>query len=526
MILGNLAFSDQDKIIVADFLIQTENPSFKNLGKGFAEFIAVKLASSGDILVVDRAERNKALKKLEINLTGIMNEPIQFLLGEQLGAQYLVRGTIVDRENLEVTVELLDIHKRTIIFTTQVHASPGAYEYIAAAIAGRILQHLELSKTETTAENENPPEEFPEEAAKRFSDAVDDLDKKDTESAARNLAEASRLDPENEAIKTYLASLMVNTAKFNFLSNHYLPKNNPAYLGIIHADEISASAIINSPYIAGIIQGSSEVSALVSMGFCFPVGDRFGIGLETLTPSMMSNSVWDEDTSFNALLSYTSWGGIASFGWTVTDHISLGTSLSVFYQYKHSYLDSPATGIVELNNKFTTFALTAGMVFRNKDDSFLYDLLIGYPFVSLFYAYLENETSDDISSPVSVNNTLTWAFNDRTLFLIFKQLNGITLSRFNYVTELLAAVEVWPADWLSFQLSAEVSASLFEGRFQGGFGGKAGITLRIPGTGWGGWDFEFTVAYRKRPSSIAVKMFYDDFILSLSISKSGSFIIR
>jgi TolB-like protein len=77
-------------VAVIDFAVQSENPSYKYLGKGFAEFAAIELARSRDVLLIEREKRNKALEELAFSLSDIADESKQLEVGQFLSAQYLV----------------------------------------------------------------------------------------------------------------------------------------------------------------------------------------------------------------------------------------------------------------------------------------------------------------------------------------------------------------------------------------------------------------------------------------------------
>lgn len=144
-----------------------------------------------------------------------------------------------------MTVQILDVERGSTVFTDKVAAEPEAYDFIVASLAGKVLSYFNLQTPKTVIAKAENPTKKPAEAAVRFSDGVDALDRKDTETAKVDLSAARKLDPESDAIRMYLSKLTVNTTKFQITTEPYFSFQNPAYLGVIRTDRLYLS--MNAP---------------------------------------------------------------------------------------------------------------------------------------------------------------------------------------------------------------------------------------------------------------------------------------
>jgi TolB-like protein len=516
------------RLAVIDFQVQSDNTAYKYYGKGFAEFTVIELAKSNDVTVIAREKRNQALEELAFSLSDIADTAKQMRIGEFLTAQYLVGGSIFEMGGrLVVTVTVLDVEKGTTVFTDKASGEPGAYDGITASLAAKVLGYFKLKTPQAVAVKVEKAEVKPAETVERFSTAIDALDRKDTATAKTELAEAQKLDPNNDAVRIYLSRLTLNSAKFMIITELYYPLTNPAALGIIRYDKLDASIEFNA---ASQVLGDavlsdctlSELDFRGTLGYQVPIGGNFGLGVDGFFRWSIDQAysipslVWDSMTSF------LNTGGIVSFGWAPTETFSCGLGVSLYY--KHSYQRALGTPV---ENDYFRQALSAGVLVRDPESTIVYDLLIGIPFDRSYRIDpAANGVISEVAPPLYVENTLTLALADRRLFLIFKQIDDLAFDRVFYFGRLLAAVEWWPADWLAMRASGEASLGLLEGTTSFGYGGLAGATFRIPGTGWAGWDLDVGVSYRQRPSRNVAGVLVPEFIPTVRLSKTGSFASR
>lgn len=196
------AFSQELRIAVLDFGVQSDNPSFKFLGKGFAEFLAVELSAVRGITVVDRARRNTILEEQAFALSGAAALPADSRIGNLLAANYLLAGDVFDiLGQLAVTIKVLDVGSGAIIANQQADGPPADYKRLVKQLAEGVIASLGVSARPTAAK---PAVELKAEEATEvltaFSEAVDAVDRKDIQGARDRLQRASRIDRANRAV--------------------------------------------------------------------------------------------------------------------------------------------------------------------------------------------------------------------------------------------------------------------------------------------------------------------------------------
>jgi TolB-like protein len=135
-------------VAVADFTVESENPSYKYIGKGMAELIASELSKSKDIVVIDRDKRPEILSELEF---AMMSGGAELQLSKLLTAQYLISGKIIDMvDSVLVTVSSVDVETGLIIWQDKLVEKLSKYSYMSAYFAGGILKALRLSVDKMT----------------------------------------------------------------------------------------------------------------------------------------------------------------------------------------------------------------------------------------------------------------------------------------------------------------------------------------------------------------------------------------
>jgi TolB-like protein len=517
------------RVAVIDFTVQSDNPAYKYLGKGFAEFSAIELAKSRDVLLIEREKRNKALEELAFSLSDVADEAKQLKVGEFLSAQYLIGGSIFELAGkLVVTVQVLDIEKGSTAFADKVSAEPEAYDFIIASLASKVLSFFNLQKPTAVVAKTEKPARKPVEAAVRFSNAVDALDRKDVEAARVDLSAARNLDPESDAIRLYLSRLTVNTTKFQITTEPYFSFQNPAYLGVIKADRLylsvnmpastfsdaylfNGSGAVPTPHWNGIglPEGNgfeAEGSTNGRLGYQVPLGKRMGIDIEGFF-FVMQDTIWDT-TFVPAHQTFTNMvggGGIIGIGYSLSDHLSVGLGLAPYF----SVMDSSFQ-----------FAGNAGVLYSS--ERVLVDSRIGYSTGTRYWIdpVTLALTTRKVGAPLYNENTFTWVSANRKLFLIVKQTNEIPLETLDYFTRLLPAVEFFFSNRFSLRAGIEGSFGYLDGTPQFGFGGELGTTYRFLPLGL---DFDLNAAYWLRPSRNVPGLLYPSFTLLAGVGYNGLF---
>ncbi|RPJ03566.1 MAG: hypothetical protein EHM28_15085, partial [Spirochaetaceae bacterium] len=62
LLASTYAFAEPVRIVVIDFELQSDDPGFKNAGKGLAEILSTELSRSSKLAVLERAARNRVFK--------------------------------------------------------------------------------------------------------------------------------------------------------------------------------------------------------------------------------------------------------------------------------------------------------------------------------------------------------------------------------------------------------------------------------------------------------------------------------
>ncbi|MFH1074724.1 MAG: CsgG/HfaB family protein, partial [Candidatus Firestonebacteria bacterium] len=206
------------KLSVMDFELQSSNPMYAYFGKGFAEFISVEISKSRDISLVEREKRREIIEEQKFTLTGLVDEKNSIEIGKMLAANYLITGKIIDiTGKIVITYRVMDTETGLVIFDGKIEEDPGKYDYIAAFIARAILVNFSAKVPADTELKVAKAQSKSVEVAVNFSQAVDSYDKKDYNSAKKDLVEAKKLDPTNDAVKYYINKLFKNTTKFKVM---------------------------------------------------------------------------------------------------------------------------------------------------------------------------------------------------------------------------------------------------------------------------------------------------------------------
>ena len=238
------------RIAISDFAVHSDNPRYKYMGKGVSEMIAVELAKSTGVNLIEREKRAEVLEEIEFALSDLADATKQVEVGKMLAAKYLVFGEIIDMDKeVLISLRMVDVESTQVIWNEQVLANISNYDYITGYFTMSILEHLGLAVPRSTVAKIESVEEKNEDAVVAFSRAVDAYDRKNNTEAKDQLVKARRIDPDNEAVRIYLNKLLVNLSKFKFeAAAMQLPSQNPAYLGILQYAQLSVLLNMGWPH--------------------------------------------------------------------------------------------------------------------------------------------------------------------------------------------------------------------------------------------------------------------------------------
>lgn len=269
------------RIALSDFAVHSDNPRYKYMGKGISEMIAVELAKATGVNLIEREKRAEVLEEIEFALSDLANATKQVEVGKMLAAKYLVFGEIIDMDGeVLISLRMVDIESTEVVWNEQIVAHLSSYDYITGYFTISILKHLGLAVDPSTIAKVGLKEKKNEDAVVAFSRAVDHYDKGEDKDAKKELIAARRIDPQNEAIQTYINKLLLNISKFKIIPPSHLPNQNPAYLGILQYDQLFALFDYTHYYYHTLETynlGYNEQNIRILLGYSIPVGQNFGI---------------------------------------------------------------------------------------------------------------------------------------------------------------------------------------------------------------------------------------------------------
>jgi TolB-like protein len=109
------------RVSVSDFQVQSANPDYRFLGKGFTEFVSIEMPKAERIEVIDREKRLETLREIELSQTGLVEEKAQIEAGRLLTAEYIVFGNVDDINNqLSITVKIVETATSKVILQEKV----------------------------------------------------------------------------------------------------------------------------------------------------------------------------------------------------------------------------------------------------------------------------------------------------------------------------------------------------------------------------------------------------------------------
>jgi TolB-like protein len=208
-------FAEEFRVAIMDFTVESDNPQFKYLGKGFAELTSVELARIPGVVLVDRAKRNAALEEQAFSLSEGADEKKALQIGKLLAVDYLVSGTIIDMMgNLVVSYQVVKTETGAIVDKRQTDGAPADYKRMVREIGAGLGQMMGSKPVAVAKAPEAPKAVKQAEVLSNFSEAVEALDKKDVKTATSKLEAAQKIDPTDQAVKQFLDKLAGGTSKF------------------------------------------------------------------------------------------------------------------------------------------------------------------------------------------------------------------------------------------------------------------------------------------------------------------------
>jgi len=204
-------------------------------------------------------------------------------------------------------------------------------------------------------------------------------------------------------------------------------------------------------------------------------------------------------------------------GFAVSPTLAFGLGVGI---YSHSVSDRGPVGPY-VDPDRALIALNAGFLYRNPAQTLVFDTRLGYS--SETYGIIDPdsptlEVSGQAKAPVYIENTLSLALPDGDTFLIFKQIDSVSLDRPYAFVTLMPAVERFLAPWVSVRAGLEGSFARLEDSSRFGFGVLAGVSFRSLARGF---DADLNLSWRQRPSRVVEGLLYTDLTALMNLTWNG-----
>jgi len=517
------------RVALVDFVVHSDNPKYTYLGKGISEMIAMELANSPGVALVDREERTELMEEMKFALSGLADDTERKMeVGRMLAADYIVFGEIVDMApQLLISIRVTGVDSGEVVYQDNVTERPGRYEYISGYFASKILDHFDVRVARSTEKKVEEKEEKQEAAVVAFSRALAAYDTGEEEEAKKELVEAKKLDPTNEAVLTYIRKLAVFSPRFRVELERYALGYNPAALAFSEKDEIymwMSTPMEKERFDVGDGYAGKEASMAGRAGYSMPLADKFGLAFEfnwshednkIESPSPFSLE-GEANEYYNA--APTNVGACAALGYRLFTNFSIGAS---FHYFNTGNLLSNLDSAGEIVEGYY-LAGDIGFLLRTLQNRLVFDMRGVYTNQREYYLDEKKNTMFEDHLPLSLEGSLTSSFIDRTMFLSLKGVtNFYYVERNGYFTRLLTLAEYRMWKPLSLRLGYEFAYIDLEGRTGIGNGYLGGITLYA-----GDFEINFNYTYRLKPLSVLPGRYYHEHFLLTGVTYSPTLFTR
>lgn len=491
--LHAVSAEQQKTIAILDFSVQSNNPDYTYLGKGFAEFISVELNDIPGITMVDRSKRNELLEEQAFSLSGFADEESAVEIGKLLTARYLISGEIFDMfGDLLVTVKMTDVESGEVTTSAKADGPPQQYKRIIRELSSALAREIapETIVAQIIQKSEKEEKELNAEEAKivitSFSEAVDAVDNNEIDVAKEKLKQAQKIDSTNKAVNIYLDKLHSISPKFNVELIYYAPSMNPALLGFLKKDRayITLSTNALSPYYEGfpnpegshsdfkwqIEDGSYYALGLFKgeIGYAIPITENIAVALEVNVGVVDSIArdrnyeIQNEPPGSDVYIrsGLMAMGGRISLGYRMNPKFGIGLS-AFFYNSNMNLGGSDGEGDPK-SNTFATSA-TIGVYWKPGQGSLNLDSALTVPFIQEVYldydekSYVAYKTAP---YPVVWETTGIYTIRENKFFLAGKEVLEIYVSfgedeRTGVASRSISSLEYWFTPSFAARLGAE-----------------------------------------------------------------------
>ena len=533
--VAGLGAAEPVTVALSDFAVNSANPGYAYLGKGFAEIVAFELKKSKDLRLVDRERRNELLSEMEFALTGLTDPSAQLEIGKLLSVRYLVGGSITDMGGpLLVSLSMVDVESGEVVWRDQVTELGGKYAYIGAYFGKSLLKHFQVQVAKSTEASLAKAKEADAASVVALSAGIAALDKGDKAKAKKELALAKKIDPANAVAGFFLSRLASASAKFKVVPERYVSYYNPAYLGGMEKDRafgnLTTTFIVDGEYDSnndgldvlepGGEYGARELQVALNLGYASPISDKVGFGID-VSSSFITDMIVDWRVGQNLAVLGNDLplvvNALATLGAELGPNFSLGAGLSAGFKNRNYYLLSWLDDAYR-NDPSVTLGGLLGFVLKTDSGGLAWDVEAAYDVERMYWYDPLLDVFNGYNAPLYVEQTITLALNDKRTFVAVKQVNDIYLDRDLYYGRAMPCLEQWFGDGFSLRVGAEGTLFALDGDTSFGWGGTAGLTARFADL-----DVDANFTFRMRPSRLLADTVMPEGVLFVTVSKSGLF---
>ncbi len=556
-VFSNAQSSGDVRLAVLDFSVQSGNPDYHYLGKGFAEFLSIELDALRGIRIIDRSKRNEIMKEQAFMLSGAADSNTLIEAGQLLAANFLVSGDIFEMfGDLVITAKVTDIGSGEVIASAKAEGEPSKYKVMISTLVREIYSAIRPKGTVPVAAV--PPERekilTDEEANKvlsGFSEAVDAVDKNDVDTAKEKLEQVKKIDKENKAVQFYLNKLLNISPKFNIELIYYAPSLNPGLLGFLEGDRLYLTGSTNfiSPYKAvypdpnvgytnfmwefqaGTFYGYDQ--SKIEIGYAFPLSESMGMNVEFnfgANDSVVRDRNYDIDAwtvpEDHAYIrsGLKAIGGRLGFGAALSENFGLGISGYIFDANMNL---GGSDGEGDPKSDTMSAAASIGIYAKPRNSGWFFESVISVPFLQEVYInydikdYVAYETAP---FPIVWDTTFIFGLIQNRLYLSVKELMETYLSydedddRFGIASRSILAGEFWFNQYFSLRLGGEFDFLYLMEKSKPGGGIMGGFSLKL-----GNYTLDANVTWMERALRFYPGYAVPDLTLLMQLSAESLF---
>jgi len=196
-----LAAAPKPTVAVLYFDYEGKTEGMQMLQKGLAQMLITDLTANDSVRIVERARLQEILDELKLNQTTKVDPKTAAKVGKLLGAQYMVMGGYFDLlGSLRVDARVVETETGKIVKSTGSASKPDDFMDLEQKIARELSTILTSAALEKAAEAPPPSTKtatkLSAKTALRYSKALDAMDKKDPQSAKKELEAVVKEQPD------------------------------------------------------------------------------------------------------------------------------------------------------------------------------------------------------------------------------------------------------------------------------------------------------------------------------------------